>query len=45
MLDDIQKKEVSNKKEEFDIKRVSLFIQDKKKEQLLAHGRYNQTNS
>jgi len=36
MLDDIQKKEdYSDKKEEFDIKRVSLFIQDKKKEQLL----------
>ncbi|MCD4718869.1 MAG: hypothetical protein K8S13_03290 [Desulfobacula sp.] len=36
MLDDIQKKEDPGKKEEFDIKRVSLFIQDKKKEQLLA---------
>jgi parvulin-like peptidyl-prolyl isomerase len=35
-LDDIQKKEAPDKKKEFDIKRVSLFIQDKKKEQLLA---------
>ena len=34
-LDDIQKKKDSNKTEAFDIKRVSLFIQDKKKEQLL----------
>ncbi len=36
MLDDIQKKEDPWEKEAFDIKRVSLFIQDKKKEQLLT---------
>lgn len=35
-LDDIQKKEDPGKKEAFDINRVSLFIQDKKKEELLA---------